>query len=677
MMREKFFITTIAILLPVMLFGASTGKVTGVVKDTETGSPLPGANIMLEGTIYGTATDMNGVYMILNIPPGTYDLSARMIGYKKMVVKNVRVSVDLTTRQDFILDTEVLQGEEVIVEATRPLIKQDVTASRTIQSGEEINAMPVDNYEGAMTTVAGAVVEDGTVHFRGGRTSEIVYLLDNMSMSDPLSGNNDTEVSNFAIEETHIMTGGFSAEYGNAQSGVINVITKDGGSSFDGRIRYFTSDNSFSRSFSRQLTDGEVEENRQRVEFILSGPDPILSRLLPIPGQINYLFTGDFTDTDGRFLNEHREEYSVFGKISYRPIPQFTIKVSGLQNLSNFDDFANLWKRTVYEDKQVKYAFRDDDDNGTNDNNNYIEGWYDNGALNTEDINHNGYLDYVDVNGDGEWNAGEPTEDLNGNNVLDREDLNHNNSVDEFNMMDHLADIEWLSNKFSVSISHQLSERTFYELTFHRYYTKNWHNSAEIINEDIDGDGKLDMVDEWVLTANGSYVWNDIDGDGYFDRGNEDLNGDNILNEYGVDMYADYNSNGYVDAAEIGPAPREYYERMGDKDPESTWLSWSDIPYQGQKDYDGFYTYGAGTTWDRTSWYLDESHVYGLKFDLESQVTLNHSIRTGIDAGYQNVYRYDATDRYGYGENFRVKPTNFAAYIQDKMEFGSMIMNVG
>jgi len=687
-MRDKIFIAAIAVILPVMLFGASTGKITGVVKDIETGSPLPGANIMLDGTVYGTATGVEGVYIILNIPPGTYDLSARMIGYKKMIVKNVRISADLTTHQDFILETEVLQGEEVVVEATRPLIQQDVTASRTIQSGEEINAMPVDNYEGAMTIVAGAVVDDGTVHFRGGRTSEIVYLIDNMSMSDPLTGNNDSEISNFAIEEVHIMTGGFSAEYGNAQSGVVNVITKEGGSSFGGRIRYTTSDNSFSRSISRQLTDGEVEENRQRVEFIISGPDPIFSRLLPIPGKINYLFTGDIVQTDGRFLNQQRDEYSVFGKISYRPIPQFIIRVSGLQNLSNFNYFSNLWKRTVYEDRQVKYAFRDDNGDGLNDNNNYIEGWFDNGSLDTEDlgilINNgqyfgagNGNLDFIDVNGNGEWDPGEPTEDLNGNNVLDMEDLNHNNSVDKFNMLDHLADIELLSNQFSVSISHQLSDRTFYEFTLHRYYTKNWQNPIEVINEDIDGDGKLDMVDEYVLTADGSYIWNDIDGDGYFDRGNEDLNGDNILNQIGVDMYTDYNGNGYVDASEIGPAPREYYERMGDKDPESTWLSWGDIPHQGQKDYDGFYTYGAGTTWDRTGWYLDESYTYGLKFDLESQITLNHSIRTGIDAGYQDIFRYDATDRYGYGENFRVEPTNFAAYIQDKMEFGSVILNIG
>ena len=199
MKREIIIIAVIAILLPVMLFGASTGKITGVVKDVETGSPLPGANIMLDGTIYGTATDVQGVYIILNIPPGTYDLSARMIGYKKMIIKNLRISADITTNQNFILETEVLQGEEVVVEATRPLIQQDVTASRTIQSGEEINAMPIDNYEGAMTTVAGAVVDDGIVHFRGGRTSEIVYLIDNMSMSSPLDGDNDSEISNFAI----------------------------------------------------------------------------------------------------------------------------------------------------------------------------------------------------------------------------------------------------------------------------------------------------------------------------------------------------------------------------------------------------------------------------------------------------------------------------------------------
>jgi len=182
MMSFRTVVATTAIftLAGNFLWGATTGKITGRVIEEGTGLPLAGANVVVEGTVYGSAANVEGVYLITNIPAGTYNVAVSMIGYRQTTIRNIKVSVDLTTTQNFELASTVLEGESVVIEAVRPLIQQDITSSRTIQSGEDVLKMPVDNYEGALTTIAGAVVEDGEVHFRGGRPSEIVYLLDKL-----------------------------------------------------------------------------------------------------------------------------------------------------------------------------------------------------------------------------------------------------------------------------------------------------------------------------------------------------------------------------------------------------------------------------------------------------------------------------------------------------------------
>ncbi len=677
-----------AILAPIILWAGTTGKITGKIIDAETGMPLAGANVVVTGTSYGTAAGADGRYVIMNIPAGTYSLAASMIGYKTVTMTNVQVSVDLTTTQDYMMDVAAIEGEGVIVEATRPIIQQDITASRTIQSGEDVLRMPVDSYEGALVTIAGAVMEQGQVHFRGGRAREIVFLLDNTSMTDPLSGTNDTEVSTFAIQETHTMTGGFSAEYGNAQSGVVNVVTKDGGDAFNGKVRFTTSGYGLSDNLADIPVD-EVAENLNRMEVGLSGPVNVLGSILP--GRLTYLLTGDFLKTQGRFVNQDRTNSIILAKLTYRPVPQITLRLNALIDNEYHGRFlaassgigpnrstnSNLWKRTVYEDQLFAGVEG-------------FEGWAGNQQVDTEDIGiddgtgtiigaGNGRIDWIDIIPNGEWDEGEPTEDLdsNHNGRVDTEDLDHNGILDAHNMLDHLAPYDLRSNQFGLFLTHQISERTFYELRFTRYYTRTFRNVEEVINEDIDGDGRLDDVDEWILTAHGDFQWVDLDGDGYFDRGNEDLNGNGALDEYGTDLFTDKDANDYVDASEIGVAPRDYYRLMRQRDPLSNWMPWGDIPYQGQKDTDGFYTYAAGTTWGRTAWYEDESSDYGLKFDIDSQVMESQRIRAGVDIHLKDIFRYDAEDAYGYGEKFNVKPYQFAGYVQNKMEYGGMILNIG
>ena len=117
------------VILPVLLFAGTTGKIAGNVKDIETGEPLPGCNVQIVNTNMGAATDGNGEYFIINVPPGQYTVRTSMIGYKTVNTTNVQVMVDLTTRLNFSMEQTVLDiGEEITVVAERPLVQKDITS---------------------------------------------------------------------------------------------------------------------------------------------------------------------------------------------------------------------------------------------------------------------------------------------------------------------------------------------------------------------------------------------------------------------------------------------------------------------------------------------------------------------------------------------------------------------
>ena len=111
------------------VFAGITGKISGRVTDSGTGQPLIGANIIIEGTSLGAATDNDGYFVILNRPPTTYSVRVSMIGYAEYVVEKVRVEIDLTTKLNPGLRTVAVSGEQVVVIAERNVIRPDVAAS--------------------------------------------------------------------------------------------------------------------------------------------------------------------------------------------------------------------------------------------------------------------------------------------------------------------------------------------------------------------------------------------------------------------------------------------------------------------------------------------------------------------------------------------------------------------
>src|SRR3989304_2818793 len=112
-----------------ILYAGTTGKVAGRVTDAATGEPLIGANVVIKGTIMGAATDIDGNYAILNVPPGVYTVVVSLIGYRSVEFENVRVSIDLTTTVDGALQESAVEVGAIVVTAERPLVTKDMTSS--------------------------------------------------------------------------------------------------------------------------------------------------------------------------------------------------------------------------------------------------------------------------------------------------------------------------------------------------------------------------------------------------------------------------------------------------------------------------------------------------------------------------------------------------------------------
>lgn len=217
------------------ILAAPTGKIAGVITDAETGEPLPGVNVIVVDTDLGAATDQQGRYSILNVPPGEYTLRAMMIGYADYIVSNVQVEIDLTTTINMQMQTEALTGEAVQVVAQRPVVQKDVSQSRLNVSSEEITSMPVENIERVVGLQAGIQ----GMRVRGGDESETQFMIDGLALSDARTNQPFTGISLSAVKEIKIETGGFNAEYGNLRSGLVNVVTKEGAkSAYNGEFTY-------------------------------------------------------------------------------------------------------------------------------------------------------------------------------------------------------------------------------------------------------------------------------------------------------------------------------------------------------------------------------------------------------------------------------------------------------
>lgn len=258
------------------IFAQRTGKIAGVVTDKATGEPIPFANIFVEGTSQGAASDIDGNYVIINLAPDLYRVTASVVGYQKQTVTDVRVNVDFTTRLNFQLSSGSVEMPTIVVQGERnPLIRQDLTNPTVAITEESIQELPVDQISDVISLQAGVVVgDDGSLHVRGGYGNEIAYTLNGIALNDPYGNSRSIGLATNAVKEVSVSTGTFAAQYGNALSGVVNYVTKEGSDNYSFGLRGYMGDFASNRTSLFTNIDDIDPLNRGRIEATFGGPVP-------------------------------------------------------------------------------------------------------------------------------------------------------------------------------------------------------------------------------------------------------------------------------------------------------------------------------------------------------------------------------------------------------------------
>lgn len=353
--------------LPLAISG-TTGNLAGKVTDVTTGEAIIGANVLIVGSGRGGATNIKGEYLVPGIAPGRYALRISAVGYKSVEAQNVKVDVDETTVYNAKLASTDIEMEGVTVEGRRPLIDVKKTASDQTFNRDKIEQLPnLKGVQDVLSLQAGVTKFGGQLFLRGGRANETQILVDGVVVNSAggspsgddanellrqlYSGSSTTSagVSADAIASVSTSTSGLDAEYGNAQSGVVNITTKTGSDKYSGSLQYRTDGISSGSSYNERFYSGSF-----------GGPEPITAYLLPalgveVPGKVSIFTNASFNQSDG--------PYSFSTTNFYNPVKR-KVRFGGF--------FGNILNNLgfTYSDKQnneFTYNFKLTYNTGTND----------------------------------------------------------------------------------------------------------------------------------------------------------------------------------------------------------------------------------------------------------------------------------------------------------------------
>ncbi|MFO7588421.1 MAG: TonB-dependent receptor [Gemmatimonadota bacterium] len=279
------------------LFGqASAGKIQGRVTDAATGAPVAGAQVRVEGTTLGNITNDQGFYFVNEVPAGLQNVEANFIGYRAVVVQGERILAGQTTTLNFELEQTAVELEAITVEGERnPLVPRDQTSTKGIVQGEAIDQLPLDNATSIVVLQPGVVQTNSGRTIRGGRTNEEAVLIDGVLTRQFGTGTADNiDLPTNALEQVDVTVGAFAAEYGEAQSGVVNYVTRSGGAAFTGSLEFFTD----------QLAPDAWRTNFNRAELSLGGP---------IAGPLSFFFAGTAQGQSRSITEEAPPRYVISG----------------------------------------------------------------------------------------------------------------------------------------------------------------------------------------------------------------------------------------------------------------------------------------------------------------------------------------------------------------------------
>jgi outer membrane receptor protein involved in Fe transport len=360
------FVVKAAVLAAAALFvprfaEAQTGKLTGVITDAQSGQPIEGVQVQVQGTGLGALTQANGRYYIISVPPGRYTVVARRIGYQPAEQVGTDIRIDVTRTVDFQLNSAAGQlTVQRIVAPPTPLVERGITGSSQSVSSEVIEALPVTSVSDILQLQQGFLqVPENTditsftesrrntqnvLRIRGGRGDQTLTLIDGIPISNWVFGGPAFDLTNSAISQIDFQKGGFEPQYGNALSGIINIATREAGTRLAGNVEYqgsgfagklgSTQDDLRQYDLFRGYVSGPIPATNNKLRFVLAGQNK--------SGADNVLeFDQDVYDADNlrtigllpeqldlfpgwRALG-YDQERSIFGKLTFQPMNQTTI----------------------------------------------------------------------------------------------------------------------------------------------------------------------------------------------------------------------------------------------------------------------------------------------------------------------------------------------------------------
>ncbi|MCX6122048.1 MAG: TonB-dependent receptor [Ignavibacteriales bacterium] len=651
MLSDKYRILVYVVLLFTLtvnfVLAGTTGKIAGRVMDKETGEPLIGVNVVIKGSSLGAATDIDGYFAILNIPPGVHTVVASMVGYSLVTVNEVRVLIDQTTPVDIQMAPQSIEASAVDIVAERNVIKKDVSTSVSSVQTEEIQALPVSSVNQIVGLQAG--VEDGMM-IRGGTSDQLLLQIDGITQRDPRDNTPISTVALTSIQEVSIEKGGFNAEYGQVQSGIINIVGKEGNASkysAAAQVRYsppgpknfgisfFDPNSVWNKAYLDPAVcwtgtdNGSWDYYTQRQYLPFEGWNAVSQRLLKDDNPYNDLSPAAAQRV---WEWEHRRrpqtdqpDYNIDASFG-GPVPFISSSLGDLRFFTSYtlnremsfvpltrDDYKEYnWSIKVNSDisKDMKLMLTAN------------TGSFYTSAKNIEgDIFHN------------------PTDYFHSpfsiaQTFVDRDGQFYSNG--------YYSDVQVKNLTLGAKFTHVITPTTFYEVSIenvNRYYTTG----------PVAGRNQLKYIDPTDLAK---------------------------YNQYGEDSVTvirlDY--NGDPNLVYIGDPAARHEVVPG------YWVSEVPMGYSSKNDnspISGMFL-GGHSGED-----LDSSIVrsYKAKFDLTSQVNKSNMVKFGVEFNSYDLKLNYAFVAPGYGSrnavNTEWKPYQFAAYLQDKIEMYGFIANVG
>ena len=345
-------------LAPPALEAGTTGKISGRITD-DTGEPVFGVNVLVVGTTLGAISDLDGLYNIINIPAGVYDIRFGHVAYQSMVVTGVTVSADQTTKRDARLASSTVALQEIEVRAERPIVDVNLTSTRSTVTTEDIEALPLQEMQDIVNLQAGVV--DG--HIRGGRLGEVEFQVDGVSVNNPFDNKSALKIDRSLLQEVQVISGVFDAEYGQAMSGVVNAVLKDGGDEFDWTAEIYGGGFVFPENDGRSVEDQFLPTSIGSAQLSVSGPTglPKTTYLANVRG---YRFD-DYVravrivrPTDRIVIDQGQANFTPTGDGKEMPLG-YTREGSGLLKLTNtsFEGIKLSYQAVFNEIKAQRTAF--------------------------------------------------------------------------------------------------------------------------------------------------------------------------------------------------------------------------------------------------------------------------------------------------------------------------------